>query len=146
MTESNDLSALSYFDGHLFLNFDKGDHNRVVVYPIHDGLPGDAMGDYTLAVHDSEGISVRAAGHDRMEVFFMSDSLRSIFAYEFSFHDGFMPHPLCQHRLRGSVLASGVETQLHRRRAQHHRQQHMRRRSSATLKLGWPPATPAMSY
>eukprot|EP00397_Hematodinium_sp_SG-2012_P047377 GEMP01053855.1.p1 GENE.GEMP01053855.1~~GEMP01053855.1.p1 ORF type:complete len:249 (+),score=27.09 GEMP01053855.1:411-1157(+) len=111
-TQNDDISGIAHIDRYLFLNFDNGDHNRVMVYHVQkDGLPGTLKKEYRLDLNDAEGISIRRAHQGEWEVIFMSDTLNSIFAFYFSFDEGFVPYPYCQRRLSRTMLASASEWQ-----------------------------------
>lgn len=99
---NKDISGLSFSDGYIFTNFDDGVSNHVLIFPVlANGLPGKLKEQYQVDVTDAEGMAMRKIDSDTWEVFFTSDSQRSIFAYTFQFVTGFDLHPKCA-GLRGS--------------------------------------------
>lgn len=100
--DNTDVAGLSYSSGFIFVNYDDGNSNHVLIYPVlGNGLPGDLREQYQVDVTDAEGIAVRKTSEDTWEVFFSSDSRRAVFAYTFRFESGFELHPSCALSLAG---------------------------------------------
>lgn len=94
--EETNVAGLSYSSGYVFVNYDDGHSNHVLIFPIMpNGLPGPLKEQYEVDVSDSEGISVRRTSLDSWEVFFSSDARQAIFAYSFRFITGFEQHSRC---------------------------------------------------
>lgn len=125
-----DLAGMDYDGhGHLFLNFDNGDRNTILVFnvdtatglPDKDGStfksershrygPKDKMlGCADLPnvkvpcargwITDSEGIAVRLIDSNRWELLFSSDSGVAVFGYVFDLSNGLTEHPNCAKRI-----------------------------------------------
>jgi len=112
-SESN-VAGLSFSSGYIFVNYDDGHSNHVLIFPIlNNGLPGPLKEQYEVDVADAEGLAVRKTGHESWEVFFSSDARQAIFAYDFRFVTGFQLHGRCARNMDSVAIPSGVGT-LHR--------------------------------
>lgn len=104
-----DLSGMACSENFLFLNYDDGEQNHVLIYPIlENGLPGDLLEEYMVDVSDAEGIAVRKIDATTWEAFFSSDSMEGIFGYLFKFGKGFSLHPHCAHPAASSAITNGA--------------------------------------
>lgn len=115
--DDRDLAGLDYdHNGHIFLNFDDGDYNTVLVYDIDEttGLPKKDVVPEVFKGHDlkcdehpqikvpcfhggvtdSEGIAVRQVSSNKWEIAFSSDTEVKVFGYIFDIN-GLHQHPLC---------------------------------------------------
>jgi len=96
------VAGLSFSSGHIFVNYDDGNSNHVLIYPIlGNGLPGALEEQYQVDVADAEGLAVRKISKDTWEVFFSSDSRKAVFAYTFKFITGFELHGHCARLMQG---------------------------------------------
>jgi len=94
-SETN-VAGMSYSSGYIFVNYDNGHSNHVLIFPImKNGLPGPLKEQYEVDVSDAEGLTVRRTSSDSFEVFFASDMRQAIFAYDFKFITGFELHGRC---------------------------------------------------
>lgn len=94
---SQDVAGLSYSGGYIFVSYDNGNSNRVLIFPVlESGLPGRMKEQYELDVRDAEGMAVRKTGPETWEAFFTSDTERGVFAYNFHFVTGFELHKQCR--------------------------------------------------
>lgn len=94
------IAGLSYSSGYIFVNYDDGHSNHVLIFPImKNGLPGPLKEQYEVDVSDAEGLAVRSTGNDSFEVFFSSDMRRAVFAYDFKFITGFELHGRCSRKM-----------------------------------------------
>lgn len=105
---NNDIAGLSYSSGHIFVNYDDGNSNHVLIFPVlQTGLPGALREQYEVDVQDAEGMAVRKVSAEEWEVFFTSDARKAIFAYRFQFVTGFDLHSNCRNA-RALPFSSGV--------------------------------------
>lgn len=96
------VAGLSFSSGYIFVNYDDGNSNHVLIYPIlQNGLPGALEEQYQVDVADAEGLAVRKISEDSWEVFFSSDSRKAVFAYIFKFITGFELHGHCSRLMQG---------------------------------------------
>lgn len=110
---NNDVSGLAYSDGYVFVTFDDGSANHVLIYPIlQNGLPGALKEQYEVDVPDAEGIAVRKTDSDTYEVFFSSDSKRAVFGYTFHFDIGFELHSTCRHAPASGTVVTRQSSRL----------------------------------
>jgi len=94
---NNDVAGLSYSSGHIFVNYDDGNSNHVLIFPVlQTGLPGALREQYEVDVQDAEGMAVRKTSSDEWEIFFTSDTRKALFAYHFRFVTGFELHHRCR--------------------------------------------------
>lgn len=112
---TKNIAGLAYSDGYIFVNFDDSSSNHVMIYPIMaNGLYGDLAEQYQVDVVNAQGIAVQKRANHTWEVYFTSDSERSMLAYTFRFVTGFELHGHCtafgrtgsQHRPVDSRAAS----------------------------------------
>jgi len=96
LKDESNVAGLSYSSGYIFVNYDDGHSNHVLIFPVlKNGLPGPLKEQYEVDVSDAEGLAVRSTGVDSWEVFFSSDAGQAIFAYDFKFITGFQLHGRC---------------------------------------------------
>jgi hypothetical protein len=96
LKHDSNIAGLSYSSNYIFVNYDDGNSNHVLIFPIlENGLPGAVKEQYQVDVADAEGLAVRKTAADTWEVFFSSDRRMAIFAYTFRFLTGFELHNHC---------------------------------------------------
>mmetsp|Transcript_142537 Transcript_142537/g.355272 ORF Transcript_142537/g.355272 Transcript_142537/m.355272 type:complete len:328 (+) Transcript_142537:87-1070(+) len=95
-TSTKNVAGLAYSDGYIFVSYDDASSNHVLIYPIMaNGLYGDLAEQYQVDVVDAQGMAVQKRANQTWEVYFASDSERSLLAYTFRFVTGFELHGHC---------------------------------------------------
>jgi len=104
LKHDSNIAGLSHSSGYVFVNYDDGNSNHVLIFPIlENGLPGTVKEQYQVDVADAEGLAVRKTAADTWEVFFSSDQRMAIFAYTFRFLSGFELHNHCARIMAGAL-------------------------------------------
>jgi len=84
------IAALAYSDGYIFVSYDDASSSHVMIYPVMaNGLYGDLAEQYQVDVVNAQGLAVQKRANETWEVYFTSDSERSLLAYTFRFVTGF---------------------------------------------------------
>jgi len=97
------LTGIAFIDNYLFLSFDDGDGNMVLIYKVDElGFPGPLQEQYRVDVEDCSGVAIRRQGREAYEVFFTSDSKQKLYAFVFRFQTGFDIHPFCAEADQGA--------------------------------------------
>merc|ERR1719379_1964767 len=100
------IAGMSYCDGYIFVNYDDGHSNHVLIFPImKNGLPGPLKEQYEVDVSDAEGVAVIKKDAETFEVFFSSDERQAVYAYDFRFITGFELHRRCARSMSSIPLS-----------------------------------------
>lgn len=90
------IAGLSFSGNMLFVSYDQGSSNRVLVFEVFDnGLQGALLEQYEVDVPNGCGLAVRRQDATTWEAFFTSGSERAFFAYVYRPGTGFDLHEEC---------------------------------------------------